>query len=139
MKFQGNSADNDSGGYIYGIGSTIAFDGSSKLITFSNNTAFYRGAVNGLCSSITFGGKNASVVFINNRATTSGGVFSGNANTFITFRGSTSVTFEKNSAAMEGDVIYMVTSAVIFYDTTKVEFVGNHASDGGACTVNKQL
>ena len=122
VSFEHNTADNGAGLYISNF-SQVLF-GEKSNVKFTNNSANHmyhitsgHGAaifLNGH-SSVLFD-QNCIVKFTDNEATT--GIIYSEANSNVTFQGTSKVTFSSNSATQYGAAIYS-------YNSSHVTFTGN--------------
>ena len=124
--FKNNTADNGAGIYISDH-STVTFVNNSE-VTFTQNSANYKGGAVFLRnhSSIIFD-QNSVVAFINNGAT-NGTVYS-DAWSNVIFTAACHVTFIGNSATDYGAAVYSDNSLVTFTGNSNVTFSSNHASN----------
>ena len=140
VKFINNSADSrviftEHGGAIHQIYSRIIFEANS-IVTFKDNSASYGGAIYSSNSDIRFD-NNSNVTFNNNLAIYGGGVFC-TFSSYITFNGTSSVTFKNNKARLDGGAVDCNRlSHITFTGNSSVTFNNNKggiisSSSGGA-------
>ena len=124
--FQNNTALNGAGIYISDY-STVVFDKDSDVI-FTQNSANHKGGAIFLSNhSILLFEHNSIVTFTDNKAT-NGTVYS-EANSNVTFKGTSEVTFSSNSATQYGAAIYSSdNSHVTFTGNATVKFNSNFVS-----------
>ena len=125
-----NNIAGDYGGAIYASSSChISFSGAS-VITFSNNSTRDGGAVYMYYYTDISFNDTSSVTFVGRSG---GAIYAARIGSYITFNGTSVITFLCNTAIQYGGAVYIKDHFKIFFDEhTSVTFYNSYATRGSA-------
>ena len=132
VTFNSNIAEYSNGGAFVCFNNSIVTIRGNSNITFSNNKASQSGGAMysyNMCK-ITFK-DNSTSSFIKNTARDNGGAIVSNQLSDITIEGNSTIMFDGNTAD-NGGTFYFANSTITFKDTSKISFNNNSALYGGA-------
>ena len=111
--------------------SRISFEENS-IALFSDNTAYFGGAIySSYYSDITFKG-NSSAVFNNNTADKNGGAIYSTIGSSIVFEGNSTTVFSDNRADYGAAINSQLGCTITFKEKSTIKFTNNLATLGGA-------
>ena len=136
VTFNNNFAEYSNGGAFACFNNSIVTIRGNSNITFNNNKASQSGGAiysYNMCK-ITFK-DNSRSSFIKNTARDNGGAILSNELSDITIEGNSTIMFDGNTAD-NGGTFYFTNSTITFKDTSKISFNNNSALYGGAVFAN---